>query len=159
MFMSFSFGQWSIERGSDVCSRVSVPTFMQPYVHKADEYGDKALSALDEKFPVTKKPTDELVHDARSLAMRPKEHFVEVYRDEQQKAGDGLVASGTALVYTTVAIGAEICGKALSYLRGQQSAASQQTAASGNSRKQNGHTGNSNGNGSKGSGKSNGSGH
>jgi len=99
-----------------------------PILSKADEYGEKVLCVFDNKFPAAKKPTDELYKDAKDLASRSyhaarphKEHVAQIYHDEQRRAGgSGLVASGTALVNTTVVLGAEICGMLYSYFLGKR---------------------------------------
>lgn len=104
-----------------------------PILNKADELGDKALRVLDEKIPAAKKPTDELYKDAKSLAMFPykasqakTEEFVQTYHEEQRRAGgSGLVASGTALVNTSVALGTQLCGACYSFLTNKQNAARQ----------------------------------
>ncbi|GAP91853.1 putative perilipin mpl1-like protein [Rosellinia necatrix] len=80
--------------------------FVSPYVQKADAIGDDTLSKIDQRLPVLKKPTDELVSDGKAIIFFPvrkgretKGYVFEVYNSEYKKVGgDGLVTSGKALI-------------------------------------------------------------
>lgn len=122
-FKSNSFGQRSIEIGDSVYQTFAAPVlpyfskpfqYVQPYVKKADDLGDKTLSKVDKKFPVVKKPTNEIFNDAKTLIYFPvrigqsgKEHVFNTYDAERRKVGgQGAVAFGkaaltTALILTT----------------------------------------------------------
>lgn len=110
--------------------------YVSPYVHKADDLGDKTLSKIDEKFPIVKKPTDELVHDAQSLLQFPirlgqsgKEHVLSTYNTELEKVGGkGLSAYYKAVLTTALTIGTETYATAASFLNTQKENAKQQAA-------------------------------
>ncbi|KAI1811724.1 hypothetical protein GGS20DRAFT_561769 [Poronia punctata] len=82
--------------------------YVSPYVLKADALGDEALSKIDERIPVLKKPTGELVNDGKAIIFFPvrkgletKEYVFETYHSECKKSGgDGLVASSKAVIST-----------------------------------------------------------
>ncbi|KAK3344830.1 hypothetical protein B0H65DRAFT_573271 [Neurospora tetraspora] len=110
--------------------------YVSPYVQKADDLGDKTLSKLDEKFPIVKKPTDELVHDAQSIIQFPirlgqsgKEHVLSTYNTELEKVGgQGLTAYYKAALTTALTLGTETYATAASFLNTQKENAKQQTA-------------------------------
>lgn len=89
--------------------------YVSPYVERADQFGDKTLTRADERFPVIKKPTDELYADARNFVLLPyttglqgKEHVLGVYSDECKKlGGESLLVYSKALVGTVFTIGGE----------------------------------------------------
>lgn len=92
--------------------------YVKPYVKKADDLGDKALSQVDERWPVVKKPTGELYKDAKGLALMPynkafegRDHILNIYNSEYKKAGgengSGLILSGKAAISTTFIVTAD----------------------------------------------------
>jgi hypothetical protein len=122
-FKSNPYGQKSIQLGDTAFKTFAQPImpyfakpyqYVSPYVKKADDLGDKTLSKVDEKFPIVKKPTEELYSDARSIIMFPlrigqsgKEYVMNTYNSECKKVGgDNLMTYGkaaftTALIITT----------------------------------------------------------
>ena len=122
-FKSNPIGQRSLEIGDSAYRTFAAPLlpylsgpfeYVAPYVKKADDLGDKTLARVDEKFPIVKKSTEEIVNDARAIAMFPlkvgqtgKEHVFNTYESELKKVGgNGIVSYGkaaftTALVLTT----------------------------------------------------------
>ena len=92
--------------------------YISPYVKKADDLGDKALSAVDEKFPVVKKPTAELYDETKQvitlpyrLSMEQKDHIIQVYTDERKNiGGEGVVPFGKAVLGTWLVVTAETLG-------------------------------------------------
>jgi hypothetical protein len=94
--------------------------FVSPYVAKADSIGDSTLSKVDERFPVVKKPTNELYDNATGLAFLPlrkglegKDYVLNTYKSEVKKVGgEGIVTMGKAAVTTTLIVSSD----ALSWL-------------------------------------------
>ncbi|KAI0025808.1 hypothetical protein F4780DRAFT_774660 [Xylariomycetidae sp. FL0641] len=116
-FKQNPYGQKSIELGDSAYQRFAKPLlpyiskpyeYVAPYVKKADLMGDDALSKVDERLPVLKKPSDELWTDGKNFVFFPvrkgvetKDHFFDVYNSEFKKVGsEGIVAYGKALVST-----------------------------------------------------------
>lgn len=94
--------------------------YVQPYVKKADDLGDKALSKVDERFPVVKKPTNELYTDAKGIILFPyhkglegRDHVLSLYSDEYKKANGGndsgfaLISTGKAAITTALVLTGE----------------------------------------------------
>lgn len=127
-FKANPYGQKSIQLGDSAYQTFAVPVlpylsgpyqYFEPYFKKADDLGDKALAKVDEKFPVVKKPTNELYTDAKELVFLPlnkgiegKDHVFDVYSSQYKKAGGGdngfgLILSGKAAVATALVITAE----------------------------------------------------
>ncbi|KAL2759530.1 hypothetical protein ACRALDRAFT_1054403 [Sodiomyces alcalophilus JCM 7366] len=83
---------------------------VRPYLQKADSLGDQALFKVEETAPFVKKPTNQLVADAKSLiglpyrtGMEAKDHVMNTYSNECKKiGGDGIVTQGRALVSTAL---------------------------------------------------------
>ncbi|KAJ4127433.1 hypothetical protein NW754_007762 [Fusarium falciforme] len=57
--------------------------FVSPYVQNVDSLGDKSLHYVDKRFPLVKKPTEELYNDTKGLILLPyhkglegKEHVI-----------------------------------------------------------------------------------
>jgi len=95
--------------------------YVSPYVARADDLGDKTLSRVDERFPVVRRQTGEIVQGARDLVLLPyrtglagADHVLETYSGECKKVGGGsgdggsLVACGKALLTTTLIVGTEV---------------------------------------------------
>ncbi|KAK2071577.1 hypothetical protein P8C59_005988 [Phyllachora maydis] len=105
-FKSNPYGQKSIELGDS-----AYKTFAQP----VDDLGEKTLSKVDEKFPVVKKPSQELYNDAKTIVFFPvrvgqigKEHVFNTYHGECKKVGgDNLLTYGKALLTTALILTTE----------------------------------------------------
>ncbi|WYZ37393.1 hypothetical protein EsH8_II_000899 [Colletotrichum jinshuiense] len=90
--------------------------YLRPYAEKADNLGDQALSKVDERFPIVKKPTDELYAGAKGIIALPirtgldaKDHVLKTYTQEKKKVGaDNLVAYGKAIVSTALITSSEL---------------------------------------------------
>ncbi|KAK4078055.1 hypothetical protein Purlil1_12076 [Purpureocillium lilacinum] len=76
--------------------------YISPYVQRADSIGDKALNRIDERFPIVKKPTNELYNDTRSLVLLPYSNS-EIKKAEQQ----GILAQGKAAIFTALVVSNE----------------------------------------------------
>lgn len=94
--------------------------YVSPYVKKADSIGDSTLTKLDSTFPVVKKPTGEILDNAKGYAYFPvskategKDYVLKTYNSECKKVGgDGIVTLGKAAVTTTLIVSSD----ALSWL-------------------------------------------
>lgn len=126
-FKANPYGQKSIELGDSAYKTLAAPVlpyfskpyqYVEPYVKKADDLGDKALAKVDEKWPVVKKPTGELYSDAKGIVLFPynksfeaKDHLFSVYSSEYKKAGgengSGLILTGKAAVATALILTTE----------------------------------------------------
>lgn len=123
-FKSNPYGQKSLQLGGSAYKTFATPIlpylsrpyqYVEPYVKKADDLGDKALAQVDQRWPVVKKPTGELYTDAKGLVLLPyhkafegKDHVLNVYTSEYKKAGgengSGLILSGKAAVATALVL-------------------------------------------------------
>jgi hypothetical protein len=118
------YGQKSIELGDSAYRTFAAPIlpyfskpyqYVEPYVKKADDLGDKTLSKVDEKFPIVKKPSGELYNDAKTLVSFPlrvgqsgKEHVLNTYNAEYKKVGgEGLSTYGKAAFTTALILGTQ----------------------------------------------------
>ncbi|KAL7922917.1 hypothetical protein ACQKWADRAFT_312453 [Trichoderma austrokoningii] len=89
--------------------------YVSPYVQKADTFGDKTLDRIEERFPIIKKPTNDLYNDTRGLILLPyqkglegKDHVFQVYASELKKLEQqGVVAQGKAAVSTAFVVSNE----------------------------------------------------
>ncbi|KAI0202981.1 hypothetical protein F4808DRAFT_49143 [Astrocystis sublimbata] len=123
-FKKNPYGQRSIELSDSAYQTFAKPflpyfnkpyQYVSPYVQKADAIGDDALSRIDERLPVLKKPTDELVSDSKAIITFPvrkgletKDHMFEIYNSEYKKVGgEGLVTSGKALISAGLVVTSE----------------------------------------------------
>jgi hypothetical protein len=132
-FKSNPYGQRSIELGDSAYRNFAAPfipyfskpfQYVSPYVKKADDLGDKTLSKVDEKFPIVKKPTNEIFNDAKTIALFPlrvgqtgKEHVFSTYEVEFKKVdGNGLASYGKAAITTALILTTETLTTVSSYL-------------------------------------------
>jgi len=99
--------------------------YLAPYVKKADDMGDNALSSIEEKFPVVKKPTNEIISDAKTIAFFPvrvsltgKDHLINTYNSECERVSGGFVRRhSTAFVATFLTVGTDVFTKASALLK------------------------------------------
>lgn len=132
-FKSNEYGQRSIKLGDAAYQTFAAPVipwfskpyqYVSPYVQKVDSIGDKTLDRIDKKFPVVKKPTEELYADTKSLVLLPyhkglegKDHVLQVYNSEYKKNEQaGLVAHGKAAVTTVLVVSNETLSWISSFL-------------------------------------------
>ncbi|KAI7775829.1 hypothetical protein LA080_006197 [Diaporthe eres] len=128
-FKSNPYGAKSIQLGDSAYQTFAAPIvpyfngpyqYVQPYVKKADDLGDKALTKVDERFPVVKKPTNELYTDAKGLVLFPyhkgiegRDHVFSTYSSEYKKANGGnesgfaLISTGKAAIATALVLTGE----------------------------------------------------
>jgi hypothetical protein len=132
-FKSTPLGQRSLKLGDSAYRTFAAPVLpyfswplqlITPYARKADDLGDKTLSRVDEKFPIVKKPTDEVINSARSIYALPfrfgqsgKEHVLSTYGAQLDKnGGNGLLGRGKAAVTTAYILTSESLTTLGSYL-------------------------------------------
>jgi hypothetical protein len=123
-FKQNPYGARSIELGDSAYQTFAKPVipylakpyeYVSPYVQKADQLGDQALSKVDERVPALKKPTGELWTDGKNIVFFPyrksletKEHVFGVYNSEYKKVGgEGIVTYGKAAITTSLVITTE----------------------------------------------------
>ncbi|KAL4814349.1 hypothetical protein BDW67DRAFT_186907 [Aspergillus spinulosporus] len=89
--------------------------YIAPYVTRADSLGDKGLQKVDATFPIIKEDTKTLkntIYDTAYFPLRlfgdAKSHVFNTYGDEYKKCGgDGVVASGKAIITTSLVLSQE----------------------------------------------------
>ncbi|KAK0704806.1 hypothetical protein B0H67DRAFT_674198 [Lasiosphaeris hirsuta] len=132
-FKSNHYGQKSLELTDSTYRTFVAPVlellskpyqYIAPYVKKADDLGDKTLTKLDEKFPIVKKPTNEVFNDAKTIVCFPlrvgqtgKEHVFNTYESERKKVGgEGLVTYSKAGITTALILTTETLTTASNFL-------------------------------------------
>ncbi|KAI9846658.1 MAG: hypothetical protein M1837_003713 [Sclerophora amabilis] len=98
--------------------------YVSPYVHKADSLADHGLSNLDSRFPVVKKPTDEVKGSIMNIVYLPigkanegTTYVLDVYGSEYKKAGgQSYVTTGKAFISTGLVVTSRSLGWLSQYL-------------------------------------------
>jgi hypothetical protein len=93
-------------------------SYVAPYVAKADSLGDQGLTHVDERFPIVKEDTDKIRGTLVDTAYFPvrvaedaRQHLLDTYDAEYKKCGGaGYVASGKAVVTTSLVLSQESLG-------------------------------------------------
>lgn len=141
-FRANEYGQKSIKLGDAAYKTFAAPVipwlakpyqYVSPYVQKADSIGDKTLNHIDERFPVVKKPTDELYSETKGLVLLPyhkglegKDHVFQIYSSEYKKNEQaGLVASGKAALTTVLVVSNETLSWLSTFLHTKKAEASE----------------------------------
>lgn len=116
-FSANPVGKMSIQLSNSAYQLVGAPmlslftkplAYVTPYAQRVDELGDQTLSKMVERYPAVKKPSPELLQDAREAAYAPVRHVAEVYHGAYQRTGGGhAVASGKAAVKTAAVVSVE----------------------------------------------------
>ncbi|RAK98983.1 putative pathogenesis associated protein Cap20 [Aspergillus ibericus CBS 121593] len=123
-FKTNKYGAKSLEYADQGYTRLAKPFlpyfskpygYVAPYVAQADTLGDKGLSKVDSTFPFIKEDTDTLkgtIRDGVSFPVRfvydLKGHVYDTYGSEYKKCGgDGMVASGKAIITTSLVLSQE----------------------------------------------------
>jgi hypothetical protein len=136
-FKSNKYGAKSIQyadQGYDRLAKPFLPYFSKPYgyiapyVARADSLGDKGLSQIDSRFPIIKEDTQKLrgtIYDSATYPVRfvgdIKSHVFDTYGSEYKKCGgDGAVASGKALITTSLVLSQESLGYISSLLQAKK---------------------------------------
>ena len=116
-FQANPLGKMSVQLTNSAYQIVGAPvlallykplSYVTPYAQRVDEYGDKTLSRVEEKYPVVKKPSPELYQEVKKAAYAPVQHVTDVYtRAYQRTPGAHAVASGKAAAKTVIVVGFE----------------------------------------------------
>ncbi|KAA8644795.1 hypothetical protein EYZ11_005156 [Aspergillus tanneri] len=101
--------------------------FVAPYIARMDTLGDQGLTKIDSRFPIIKQDTEELkvmIHDGAYYPVRfageVKGHVFDTYGSEYSKCGgDGVVATGKAIITTSLVLSQESLGYISSLLQNQ----------------------------------------
>ncbi|CCU75388.1 unnamed protein product [Blumeria hordei] len=96
--------------------------YITPYAARADSLGNNTLSSFESRFPVVKKPTEELYAEGKAVVFFPlqkgfegKDYVLNVYGSEKNKVGgEGLIKYGKAAIATGLVVSSE----ALNWLNG-----------------------------------------
>ena len=113
------YGERSIDLANNTYQSIVAPVipyaqvpfeYIKPYVEKADEMADDGLTKFDKRFPIVKEDSDKIRSSILSLAFMPlrlaaesKDYVLQTYVSEYKKCGgDGYVASGKAMITTTL---------------------------------------------------------
>ena len=102
--------------------------YTKPYIAKADQLGDTALSKIDEKIPIIKSETADIKSTIVDYAGWPmkkadegKNWIFGTYGDEYKKCGgDGYVAGGKAVITSGLIITSDILGWVSSFLKAKK---------------------------------------
>ncbi|KAH6959736.1 hypothetical protein BKA56DRAFT_637569 [Ilyonectria sp. MPI-CAGE-AT-0026] len=141
-FKSNQYGQKTFKLGDAAYQTFAAPVlpwFAKPYeyvlpcVQKVDSLGDKTLDRLDKRFPVVKKPTNDLYNETKGLilisytkGLEGKDYVLEVYNAEYKKNEQaGLVAHGKAAVTTVLVVSNETLTWLSSFLHAKNAEATQ----------------------------------
>ncbi|KAK3297892.1 uncharacterized protein B0H64DRAFT_393340 [Chaetomium fimeti] len=113
-FSANPIGKMSIRLTNSVYELVGAPmlslfnkplAYVIPYAQRADEFGVETLYKVEEKYPLVKKPSSELLSDAKEAASQPARHVAEVYNGAYKKAGTNhTIASAKAAVETAAIV-------------------------------------------------------
>ena len=129
LFKSNPYGAKSLQLGDQAYTRIAKPvlpyfstpySYVAPYLARADAIGDQGLTEIDSRFPIIREDTQKIrgtIYDTAGLPIRVagdvKQHLFQTYGSEYKKCGgDGVVASGKALITTSLVLSTE----SLSYL-------------------------------------------
>ncbi|CAI7574424.1 unnamed protein product [Penicillium manginii] len=124
VFKGNPFGAKSIEFADQGYTRLAKPvlpyfsvpySYVVPYLARADTLGDKGLSQIDTRFPIVREDTQKIRGTIYNTAGYPvrvagdvKHHLFDTYGSEYKKCGgDGIFASGKAVITTSLVISQE----------------------------------------------------
>lgn len=134
LFKSNPVGAKSIEYGDQAYNRLAKPvlpyfstpySYVAPYLARADALGDKGLTQIDSRFPIIREDTQKIRGTIYNTAGYPvrvagdvKQHLFETYGSEYKKCGgDGVVASGKALITTSLVLSTESLTRLTTWLQ------------------------------------------
>jgi len=99
-------------------------SYAKPYIIKADQLGDSLLTKVDERVPIVKSETAELKGTVMQYASWPmktvetgKDYITSKYAEEYKRfGGNGYVASGKALISSSLVISSEVLAWVSSFM-------------------------------------------
>lgn len=124
LFKSNPYGAKSLEYADHGYTRLAKPvlpyfsapySYVAPYLARADSIGDKGLSQIDSRFPIIREDTQKIrgvIYNTAGYPVRfagdVKHHVFDIYGSEYKKCGgDGVFASGKAVITTSLALSQE----------------------------------------------------
>lgn len=124
LFKGNPYGAKSIEFADQGYTRLAKPVlpyfsapygYVAPYLARADTLGDKGLSEFDTRFPIVREDTQKIRGTIYNTAGYPvrvagdvKHHVFDIYGSEYKKCGgDGIFASGKAVITTSLVLSQE----------------------------------------------------
>ncbi|KAJ5085351.1 hypothetical protein N7532_010122 [Penicillium argentinense] len=124
LFKGNPYGAKSIEYADQGYTRLAKPvlpyfsmpySYVAPYLAHADSLGDKGLSQIDSRFPIVREDTQKIRGTIYNTAGYPvrfagdvKHHVFDIYGSEYKKCGgDGIFASGKAVITTSLVLSQE----------------------------------------------------
>jgi len=133
-FKQNKYGAKSLEYADQGYARLAKPVlpylskpygYVATYVARADSLGDQGLSKIDTTFPIIKEDTEKIkgtIFDSAYFPVRfagdVKNHVVDTFGSEYKKCGgDGVVASGKAVITTSLVLSQESLAWASSFLQ------------------------------------------
>lgn len=110
--------------------------YAKPYAAKADEFGDKFLTKVDERIPIIKSETQDIKKTIGDFVYWPitkgtetKEWVFNTYGNEYKKCGgDGYFASGKAALSTPLILSSDVLHWLSSFLQAKQQQAQEVVA-------------------------------
>lgn len=115
-FQDTSVGKMSMQLSNSAYEMVAGPLlsyfdkpyqYVSPYVERVDDFGDQTLTRMEERFPVVKKPSPEVLEEARKVVYAPATHINNIYQVVYQKTPGGSIAHGKAAVKTAAVVTAQ----------------------------------------------------
>lgn len=77
--------------------------YVSPYVERMDALGDQALSKVEQRFPVVKKSSPELLDEAKKVVYGPVKQVGDIYQSAYERTpGAHPIASGKAALKTAM---------------------------------------------------------
>ncbi|KAJ5909007.1 hypothetical protein N7495_001689 [Penicillium taxi] len=124
VFKENPYGAKSIDLADQGFARFAKPvlpyfstpySYIAPYVSRADVLGDQGLSKIDSRFPIIREDTEKIRGTIYNNAVYPvrvagdvKHHVIDTFGTEYKKCGgDGFVASGKAVITTSLVLSSE----------------------------------------------------
>ncbi|KAJ5818411.1 hypothetical protein N7474_004002 [Penicillium riverlandense] len=131
------YGAKSLEYADQGYTRIAKPvlpylstpcSYLAPYLARADALGDRSLAQIETRFPFIKEDTQTLRGSLVDRASFParlagdvKHHVFDLYGLEYKKCGgDGVVASGKAVVTTSLVLSQESLAWVSSWLQSKK---------------------------------------
>ncbi|KAL2260033.1 hypothetical protein VTK26DRAFT_6102 [Humicola hyalothermophila] len=112
-FQASPVGKMSMQLSNAAYQRVGAPLlslldkpykYVVPYVERADEYGDQTLSKVEEKYPIVKKPSPELIGEAKQAIMVPVKRVEDIYGAMYNQAPAGPTGAVRAAIKTAAVV-------------------------------------------------------
>jgi hypothetical protein len=100
-------------------------SYVQPYLAKADTFGDSTLSTIDARFPIIKSEPStiqEKIHTTANypfaLAGQGKEYVLTTWNEEYGKVEgkDGVIRTTKAVIGTQIKLGSEVVKQVMGVL-------------------------------------------